>query len=182
REAVTIAAADTELRRIEVRGQALKTRLDALGEQAAAAEPMRAERDAQAAARAAERGIAQAEAGVARLDALEAEREALAVSLEQGAIRIRRLRALAAAFGLKGIPARVIESVLPELGRHANDVLEQLFGMSLEIRAQRASADGKGIVEALDLVVRKDDVGELELERISGGQETAVSLALAIGL
>jgi DNA repair exonuclease SbcCD ATPase subunit len=197
REAAAIAEAEAELRRIEVRGQAMAERLARLREQAAAADGLRTKRAAQAtvlaaaeaglqaaqdAARDAERSIAAAEASVARLEALEAERMELAASIETGTVRMGRLRKLAAAFGLKGIPARVIESVLPELGRHANDVLEQLFGMSLEIRAQRASADGKGIVEALDLVIRKDDVGELELERISGGQETAVSLALAIGL
>src|SRR6185369_9468404 len=54
-------------------------------------------------------------------------------------------------------------------------------GVSLELRAQRAKKDGKGVVEALDLIVR-DDAGERPLAMFSGGERMSVSLALAVGL
>jgi hypothetical protein len=64
----------------------------------------------------------------------------------------RDLRRLVTAFGPTGIPARIIEGVLPELGAYANELLAELRpGMTLELRAQRAKKDGKGVVEALDL-------------------------------
>jgi len=197
REAAAIAEADAELRRIEVRGRDMKTRLAGLAEQAAAAEPLRAERIAQAgalsgaetalqaaqdAARAAERGVAAMEASVARLEELRAEQGVLRAALAAAELEIGRLRRLVAAFGVTGIPARIIESVLPELGAYANELLGQLRpGVSLELRAQRAKKDGKGVVEALDLVVR-DDVGERPLALFSGGERMSVSLALAVGL
>ena len=191
------AAADEELASIGAAGRAAKARLEELTAQQAAIGARRLERDQVAAAidvlrterdelearaRATAGAIARLEADVERLERIRAERAAKAAAIAEADTELGRLRKVAAACGLKGIPARVIESVLPELSRHANDVLGRLFGMSIEIRATRATADGKGIVEALDLVIRKEGTGELELERVSGGQETAVSLALAIGL
>lgn len=130
----------------------------------------------------AERGLASAEANVARLDALVAEQDELKASVAGQAVRIARLRKLVASFGVKGIPARIVERVLPELGRYANDMLGQLVpGASIEIRAQRASSDGKSVIEAIDLVYR-DAEGERAMDRPSGGETTAVSLALAMGL
>ena len=91
-------------------------------------------------------------------------------------------RRLVTAFGVTGIPARIIEGVLPELARYANELLAELRpGMTLELRAQRAKKDGSGVVEALDLVVR-DDVGERSLAMFSGGERMSVSLALAVAL
>lgn len=197
RETAAIAEADADAVRIRTRGRAVNARLEELNSQAATADELRTERatldqvvaDADAAIATAERQrreaearAARSEANVERLEQLIGEREDIATRIADLRIRVERLRKVGAAFGLRGIPARMIESVLPELGRHANDALSGLFGMSLELRAQRASADGKSTIEALDIVVRKDEAGEHELARISGGQGTAVSLALAIGL
>jgi DNA repair exonuclease SbcCD ATPase subunit len=126
--------------------------------------------------------IAQATAALERLDRLAAERAEITVGLAASDRRLARLRRLVQAFGVTGIPARIIESVLPELTASANELLEQLRpGMTLDIRAQRAKKDGKGIVEALDLIV-SDDVGERALGLYSGGERMSVSLALAVGL
>jgi exonuclease SbcC len=117
-----------------------------------------------------------------RLDRLAAEGDELAAGLADSDQRLGRLRRLVGAFGITGIPARIIESVLPELTASSNELLEQLRpGMTLDIRAQRAKKDGKGIVEALDLIV-SDDVGERALGLYSGGERMSVSLALAVGL
>ena len=126
--------------------------------------------------------LAQAVAMLERLDRLAAERDTLAAGLADADARLARLRKLVTAFSVKGIPARIIESVLPELAGSANDLLAQLRpGMTLDIRAQRAKADGKGIVEALDLIV-SDDAGERGLAMFSGGERMSVSLALAVAL
>lgn len=140
------------------------------------------ERSLQAQRTAGERALAQAEASVARLEATIAERDALAASLAEADVDVARLRRLVTAFGVTGIPARVIEGVLPELTGYANELLGELRpGMALEIRAQREKKSGKGVVEALDLIVR-DDVGERPLAVFSGGERMSVSLAIATAL
>jgi exonuclease SbcC len=97
-------------------------------------------------------------------------------------VEIARLRRLAAAFGIKGIPARIIASVLPELEGHANELLAQLRpGMTLAVRPQRARRSGEGDVVALDLVVR-DEAGERPLSLFSGGERMSCSLAIAVAL
>ena len=132
--------------------------------------------------REAERGLAQAEASVARMEQLDAERDGLAAMTEAAAAEVGILRQLITAFGVTGIPARIIESVIPELEGYANELLAELRpGMDLAIRAQRAKKDGKGLIEALDLVVR-DAAGERPLAMFSGGERMSVSLAIAVAL
>jgi exonuclease SbcC len=125
---------------------------------------------------------AEARGALVRLERDQVERNRIVDDVARAEAQLGRLRRLVAAFGVTGIPARIIESVLPELTSYAQDLLDQLRpGMALSIRAQRAKRDGKGIVEALDLVVR-DDVGERPLALFSGGERMSVSLALAVGL
>jgi hypothetical protein len=128
----------------------------------------------------AERALAQAEAGVERLDQLIAERDTLTSSLASAELDLALLRRLVAAFGVKGIPARVIESVLPELVEHANELLGQLRpGMTLDLRATRAKADGSGTIEALDIWIRD---GRGERQRWSGGEGTSIAMSIAVAL
>ena len=125
---------------------------------------------------------AEARGALVRLEHDQVERDRVAGDVARAEAQLGLLRRLVAAFGVTGIPARIIESVLPELTGYAQELLDQLRpGMALSIRAQRAKRDGKGIVEALDLVVR-DDVGERPLALFSGGERMSVSLALAVGL
>jgi exonuclease SbcC len=190
-----IATAEAEITAAEAAGRTARTALDAAkaklaGDDTAAAiatvewliaahetEIRRAEAE-QAAATA---SLTRAEAALERVAEAEKERAELAASIEASAAEVALLRRLVAAFGANGIPARIIESILPELGRYANELLEQLRpGMNLDIRAQRAKRDG-GMTEALDLVVR-DDVGERPLALFSGGERMSVSLAIAVAL
>lgn len=134
-----------------------------------------------------ERAVAQATlASVrARVEALArstADLDKVEAGLAGAETELRRLRRLAEAFGVKGIPARIIASVLPELEGYANELLASLRpGMSLAVRAQRARKAGDGVTEALDLVVR-DDAGERPLALFSGGERMSVSLAIAVAL
>lgn len=126
--------------------------------------------------------LAAAVARVAERGRAEAQLTELDAGLVDAETELRRLRRLAEAFGVKGIPARIIASVLPELEGHANELLGALRpGMSLAVRAQRARKAGDGVTEALDLVVR-DDAGERALALFSGGERMSVSLAIAVAL
>jgi len=125
---------------------------------------------------------AEARSALTRLAQDQAERDRIAAGVAAREGQLALLRRLVAAFGVTGIPARIIESVLPELTSYAQELLDQLRpGMELSIRAQRAKRDGKGVVEALDLIVR-DGAGERSLSLFSGGERMSVSLALAVGL
>lgn len=129
-----------------------------------------------------DRLLATAEANVARLEGLITERDDLVATTQAAAAELGVLRQLVTAFGVTGIPARIIESVIPELEDYANELLAELRpGMELSIRAQRAKKDGKGLVEALDLIVQ-DPAGERPLALFSGGERMSVSLAIAVAL
>lgn len=197
REEASIEAAAAELEEIGRAGVDARARLEVLN--AASAELASLDRQvagardelarivaawerADAERRDLDRRIATLEATVARLAELQDEHTLVEARLAAADVELGRLRRLVAAFGVSGIPARIVESVLPELGAYANELLGQLRpGVSLELRAQRAKKDGKGVVEALDLVVR-DDAGERPLALFSGGERMSVSLALAVGL
>ena len=192
-----MTAADEEMARITADGAAAREAVVEAQRELDALEPFRAERAERTVAlvaaeqalreiahqlRAAQEASAHAAAGLAALDVVAVERAALAaavVGLERDVVLLRRL---VTAFGVTGIPARIIEGVLPELEAHANELLAELRpGMTIAIRAQRAKKDGSGVVEALDLVVR-DAAGERSLAMFSGGERMSVSLALAVGL
>jgi DNA repair exonuclease SbcCD ATPase subunit len=193
----SIDDAQAELARITTAGEALAEQLTAARTKVAGLATIRARQAAaeqeirtlaakveaaEALRRVAEQSIARAEASLERRQQLQAESNALVESLATSEVTLARLHKMVRALGVKGIPARIVERVLPELGRYANDMLSQLVpGASVEIRPQRASADGKGVIESIDLVYRDAD-GERAMDRPSGGETTAVSLALAIGL
>lgn len=196
--AVTAKAdAEAELASIDTLGKALRIRIEEAKARTAGVDLLLAEQaDLQAGLtglgesmrhlegrrRELDRLLATAEANVARLEELSAERDGVAARLGEADVDLARLRRLVAAFGVTGIPARIIEGVLPELTGYANELLGELRpGMVLEIRAQRAKRDGKGVVEALDLIVC-DDVGERGLALFSGGERMSVSLAIATAL
>jgi exonuclease SbcC len=193
----TTADATAELARITTAGEALavymvaaRAKVDALG-------ALRSERDGlqgdltataerirglEGERREAERLLAAAEANVTRLEELQAEHDELVATAAAAAAELAILRQLVTAFGVTGIPARIIESVIPELEGYANELLAELRpGMTLTIRAQRVKKDGKGLVEALDLVVR-DAAGERPLALFSGGERMSVSLAIAVAM
>lgn len=191
------AEAEAELARIQAAGESCAQRIATAkaattGTRALLAEQLEAAAEARSideAIELVERHLRQAEgvlatavANLERREQLQGQRAALATGLAAADIDLARLRRLVVAFGVTGIPARIIEGVLPELASYANELLGELRpGMTLELRAQRAKKDGKGVVEALDLVVR-DDVGERSLALFSGGERMSVSLAIAVGL
>jgi exonuclease SbcC len=191
-----IKLATREAAAAEKAGKAARVALDEAEQRVAALAPLRAEQESHRVecyrleerqreiandVRVQERLHAAAETRLKAMGEAATERDAIARRIEASALEVALLRRLVTAFGRDGIPARIIESVLPELGRYANELLEQLRpGMALDLRAQRAKRDG-GMAEALDLVVR-DDAGERGLAMFSGGERMSVALAIAVGL
>lgn len=189
------ASAEAELETIGLAGTDVATRLATAGAAIAGTATLLAERRAlmaevavvddtierieQQRRRSAD-ALAMAVANLERQAQLQAEVATVTDRLAAADVEIGRLRRLVGAFGVKGIPARVVESVLPELVAHANDLLGQLRpGMTLDVRATRAKADGSGTIEALDLWIR-DRAGERQ--RWSGGEGTSIAMAIAVAL
>jgi exonuclease SbcC len=190
-----LARADAELAEIDTTGKSVAAakavaaeraaNLGKVAEDLAAAETERREAIATAgeAARCHSAAIAadaEARGALARLAQDQAERDGLVGLVARAEAQMALLCRLLVAFGVKGIPARVVEGVLPELIAHANEMLGQLRpGMTLDVRATRAKADGSGTIEALDIWIR-DERGERQ--RWSGGEATSIAMSIAIAL
>lgn len=191
-----LASARTELGAIEAAGKAAREALEAArsklgeggvlrvkrelteGHLAAVLEGLRAldaERTTLTVAR------ARATAALEQRSKLVAERDAAAATIAGAEVELARYRRLVAAFGIKGIPARTIESVIPELVAEINEFIGELFpGMTIDLRTQRATKDGEGVIEALDIVIAYK--GVRPIESYSGGERTAIDLGIGIGL
>ncbi len=93
-------------------------------------------------------------------------------------------RDLAQAFGKKGLQAMLIESVLPELEREANELLGRMTGyrmsVKLETQRERKSAQGE-FIETLEIKI-SDELGTRSYEMFSGGEAFRINLALRIAL
>lgn len=89
---------------------------------------------------------------------------------------------LAKAFGRDGIPALILEGVVPELSDEMNDVLNTLSNgaLGVELSTSRESKSGKQI-ERLEIVV-SDDQGQRPYSTFSGGERLRVDLALRVAL
>lgn len=184
-----IAEAEAEIATVEEQGRAARERASRLA-------PLREERtrlelelrtvvaSALELRREANRAAQQLGAARADLEALErdrAEREVKAAEVVAERAKAGQFRRLVEALGPAGVPARIVEGVLPELAAEASTVLaDTLPGWGVELRAQRAKRDG-GMAEALDVIVLRDGAPR-PFEALSGGQETIFVLALALAL
>ncbi|MHC1781695.1 MAG: AAA family ATPase [Anaerolineaceae bacterium] len=100
-------------------------------------------------------------------------------------LHISQLKMLEKAFGKDGVPALLIEEALPDIEKHANDILDSLTsgGMSVSFHTQRdykdkAREDQK---ETLDIVI-SDAAGPREYEMFSGGESFRVNFAIRLAL
>lgn len=86
------------------------------------------------------------------------------------------------AFGRDGIPALIIDNVLPLIEDRANEVLSRLSDgrMSVKLVSQKLLGSG-GIAETLDIVI-SDRMGERAYEDWSGGEKLRVDLAIRVAL
>ena len=86
------------------------------------------------------------------------------------------------AFGKRGVPAMIIETVVPELERSATELLHRLTEgrMNVRIETQRETKSGE-VREALDIII-SDELGSRPYEMYSGGEAFRINFALRIAL
>ncbi len=109
-------------------------------------------------------------------DRLRAEKQALAA-------HIGLLRELEDACGRNGVQALLIETVLPEIEEHANDLLHRLSGGEMHVRfdPQRERKSDGNQIETLDIKIA-DNSGERPYENYSGGEKFRVNFAIRLAL
>ncbi len=96
--------------------------------------------------------------------------------------RISLYEDLRTAFGIHGIPAMVIEAVVPEIEAEANGLLARMTGgrMHVRLETQREILSGE-VRETLDIHIA-DELGERPYEMYSGGEQFRINFALRIAL
>jgi len=165
-----------EQRQLELEQKDLEERLKALPEALRRVETARrAEREAR------DRMIA-AKQWLENCDRLEEE----LVHLRREKIRLEEekslYRDLQAAFGRNGIPAMIIEAVLPEIEEEANRILHRLTDgrLTVRFRSQRETKSGT-VQETLDILI-SDEGEERPYENFSGGEKFRVDFAIRLAL
>ena len=86
------------------------------------------------------------------------------------------------AFGKRGVPAMIIETVVPELERSATELLQRLTQgrMNVRVETQRETKSGE-VREALDIII-SDELGSRPYEMYSGGEAFRINFAIRIAL
>ena len=121
-----------------------------------------------------------------RLNALEEQRRRQAqqeARREQLRHDERLYRELRLAFGKKGVPAMIIEAVIPELEASANRLLARMTDgrMHLTFTTQRDTASGDGVIETLDIQIA-DELGTRSYDLYSGGEAFRINFAIRVAL
>jgi DNA repair exonuclease SbcCD ATPase subunit len=86
-------------------------------------------------------------------------------------------------FGKGGIQTILLDAVIEDLEKSANNILASICNEPavIVLETQRLGADGSSLIETLDLKVRKD--GHMQnFKSLSGGEKFRISLALRIAL
>lgn len=93
-----------------------------------------------------------------------------------------QLDELRTAFGKNGVPAMIIENVLPELEFTANQLLARMTNGRMNVRFETQRLTQKGdTAETLEIRIA-DEVGERSYEMYSGGEAFRVNFAIRIAL
>ncbi len=89
---------------------------------------------------------------------------------------------LRTAFGVKGVPAMIIEAAVPEIETEANRLLARMTGGRMHVRfdTQRETLSGQ-VREALEIKIA-DELGTREYSLYSGGEAFRVNFAIRIAL
>ena len=126
--------------------------------------------------------VGAARQNLAALDALEERHKRMQEEYQTLAQEVAVLNELREAFGVNGIPAMLIEHMLPELEREANRVLQKLTAGRLHVRfdTQRETKSGT-VQETLDIII-SDEKGTRPYEAFSGGEKFRVNFAIRVAL
>jgi len=86
------------------------------------------------------------------------------------------------AFGVKGVPAMIIEAVIPEIEAEANRLLERISRGRMHVRfdTQRETLAGE-VRETLEIHIA-DELGTRPYENYSGGEQFRINFAIRIAL
>jgi exonuclease SbcC len=130
----------------------------------------------------AQRRVGEANQRVQSCLALQSTRDRLAAEMDELYKQHSLLDELRLAFGKNGVPAMIIESVLPELEANANELLGKMTDgrMNVRFETQRTTQSG-GVSETLELRIN-DELGERAYEMFSGGEAFRVNFAVRIAL
>ncbi len=130
----------------------------------------------------AQRKVGEAAQRVQACKAMFAERDRLQRELDELARRQSLLDELRAAFGKNGVPAMIIENILPELEDSANELLSRMTGGRMNVRFETQRQTQKGDVsETLELRIN-DELGERLYEMFSGGEAFRINFAVRVAL
>jgi exonuclease SbcC len=119
---------------------------------------------------------------MATLESLERQRVERVKARQDLAVDQSLYESLRMAFGKQGVPAMIIETVVPEIEHTANQLLERMTDGRLHVRieTQREIKTGE-LREALDIII-SDDLGSRPYDLYSGGEAFRVNFAIRIAL
>jgi exonuclease SbcC len=131
---------------------------------------------------AAQRKVGEANQRVQSCRALEGTRSRLNKELDALAKKLAMFIELRTAFGKNGVPAMIIEAILPELEDSANELLGRMTNGRLNVRFETQRQTLKGDVsETLELRI-SDELGERPYEMFSGGEAFRINFAIRVAL
>ena len=131
---------------------------------------------------AAQRKVGEATQRVQACKAMIGTRDRLRRDLDELALRQSLLADLRTAFGKNGVPAMIIENILPELEDSANELLSRMTSGRMNVRFETQRQTQKGDVsETLELRIN-DELGERPYEMFSGGEAFRINFAVRIAL
>jgi exonuclease SbcC len=161
---------------LEMRAAAAEQRLKAGGVTQAQLDRLRLAR------RMADERVGEARQKLAVLDSYEQQRAARLSERQQLAETLADYDDLRVAFSKRGVPAMIIETVVPELERAANELLTRMSEgrMNVRIETQREIQSGE-VREALDIQI-SDEVGTRPYELYSGGEAFRINFAVRVAL
>jgi exonuclease SbcC len=114
--------------------------------------------------------------------ALEGTVRRLRDEIDDFSLQQSQLEELRTAFGRNGVPAMIIENVLPELEFTANQLLARMTNGRMNVRFETQRLTQKGdTAETLEIRIA-DEVGERSYEMYSGGEAFRVNFAIRIAL
>lgn len=130
----------------------------------------------------AQRKVGEANQRVQSALAMRSTRDRLSAELAACKKQQSLFEELRVAFGKNGVPAMIIESVLPELEASANALLGRMTNgrMNVRFETQRLTQKGEAS-ETLEIRI-SDELGERTYEMFSGGEAFRVNFAIRIAL
>ncbi|MCS6848091.1 MAG: SMC family ATPase [Anaerolineae bacterium] len=130
----------------------------------------------------AQRKVGEANQRVKSALAMRGTRDRLIAELAANKKQQSLFTELRTAFGKNGVPAMIIESVLPELEASANALLGRMTNGRMNVRFETQRLTQKGETsETLEIRI-SDELGERTYEMFSGGEAFRVNFAIRIAL